>query len=212
MATVTRRIPVPGRALALCAALAAGCSGGPKGPPAPKIVPEEAARQALADYDANKDGALDAKELEASPALKGAVAAIDQNGDGRLTADEIAARLTRFQKAGMMTPLSCEVSLDGEPLAGARVTLVPEKFLGPEVQPAAGTTNAAGSAELTVEGLPPGMVHLGYFRVEVSRKGDGGRELIPPRYNAKTVLGCEVAPEGESRGAGGVLTLQLKSR
>src|SRR5262245_3451268 len=53
--------------LALCLT---GCSSGPPAVHAPALSPEEAGRQALAEYDANKDGFLDAKELEQCPALK----------------------------------------------------------------------------------------------------------------------------------------------
>src|SRR5262249_6800313 len=61
--------------------LAAGCSGGGSG--APQVSPREAARAALAEYDANQDGALDAQELERCPALRSARNRIDKNNDGR---------------------------------------------------------------------------------------------------------------------------------
>src|SRR5438876_481057 len=58
-----------------------GCSGGPSAVHAPTLSPEEAGRQALAEYDTNKDGFLDAKELERCPALKSSLKAIDKNRD-----------------------------------------------------------------------------------------------------------------------------------
>src|SRR5262245_9454796 len=55
-----------------------GCS--PPGTVAiPKISPESMSEQALAEYDANKDGALDAKELEKCPGLKSILKTIDTN-------------------------------------------------------------------------------------------------------------------------------------
>jgi hypothetical protein len=46
--------------------MAAGCSGGGNPGTAP-VSPRDAADRTLAEHDANKDGALDAKELEACP-------------------------------------------------------------------------------------------------------------------------------------------------
>src|SRR5262249_27904405 len=123
--------------------LAAGCTGG--GPAAPQVSPRDAANQALAEYDANKDGALDAKELEACPGLQSGLKRIDKDNDGRLTADEIADRLTLFQQQGMLADVAVEVTLDGRPLAGATVTLVPEKFMGPSVKPATSVTDEMGT-------------------------------------------------------------------
>src|SRR5438445_13166155 len=74
--------------------LCAGCSGRPSAVSAPSLSPEEAGRQALAEYDANRDGYLDAKELERCPALKDALKAVDKNGDKRISAEEIAERLS----------------------------------------------------------------------------------------------------------------------
>src|SRR5262245_8417021 len=67
--------------------LAAGCSGG-DGAGTVDVSPREAAKQCMADYDANKDGALDAKELESCPGLMSALKRVDKNDDGRLSVDE----------------------------------------------------------------------------------------------------------------------------
>src|SRR5262249_18714977 len=150
---------------------------------------------ALAEYDTNKDGALDAKELEACPALLSALKKIDKNNDGRLTADEIADRLTYFQQPGMQQDVSVEVTLDGQPLAGATVTLVPEKFMGPSTRPASAVTDEAGTGTFRIEGSGD-PVAPGYYRVQVS-KNVGGRETVPAKYNAQTVLGQEVVPAAE---------------
>ena len=193
--------------------LGAACSG--KGPKIPSPSPSDAAGQALAEYDANKDGALDAKELEQCPALKDArKRGMDKNNDGRLTADEIKDRLSIFQSEGMLGSLLVEVRFDGHPLGSATVTLTPERFLGPSFKPATGTTDASGSAILQVEGLEKGVVPYGYYRVEVSKKSAGGKELVPARYNTKTTLGHEVAPARalDRRGEDDTLRLALTSK
>src|SRR5438874_8305484 len=196
-------------AFACALLLVAGCSGGSA---VPAISPDEAAKQALAEYDTNKDGALDEKELGSCPALKSALKKIDKNKDGRLTADEIADRLKAFQQQGVMTSARVEVALDGAPLAGATITLVPEKFMGPSYKPASGLTDPAGWAPFNVEGSSDGLVPLGYYRIEISKKKANGQEMIPAKYNTKSVLGCEVAPESEERGGGGTIKLRLTSR
>ncbi len=101
-------------------------------------------------------------------------------------------------------PFSCRLTLDRAPLVGATVTLIPEKFLGPNLLPATGTSNEQGLAMLTIakEKLPnPNYsgVHVGLYRIEISKLA-GGAETIPAHYNVNTQLGQEVAQ--------GVLALQ----
>ena len=99
----------------------------------------------MAEYDTNGDGALDASELEKVPALKNSLKEIDKNGDGKISADEIKQRIEEWQASKVaIMPFNCKVTLDKAPLAGATVTLTPEKFLGPNVQPASGVTNDQG--------------------------------------------------------------------
>jgi hypothetical protein len=191
--------------------LASGCSGSDSLSP-PSISPSQAASQALASFDANKDGLLDAKELEKCPSLLGALKKIDKNNDGRLSADEIAERLQLFQRVGMLTSARVEVTLDGAPLAQAKVTLVPEPFMGATFKTASGVTDAAGNAPLEVEGAFKGLVPMGYYRVDISKKNAAGQEAIPARYNLQTILGQEVAPDGEERGGNGTIKLRLTSK
>jgi hypothetical protein len=191
--------------------LGAGCSG-PNNVSPPSLSPSEAASKALADYDANKDGVLDEKELEKCPALKSALKKIDKNNDGRLSADEIAERLQLFQRQGLLTSARVEVLVDGTTIGQATVTLVPEKFMGPAFKPASAVTDVGGTAPLQVEGFYKGLVPMGYYRVEVSKKNAAGQETIPARYNTQTVLGQEVAPEGEERGGGGTIQLRLTGK
>lgn len=172
----------------------AACSG--RRVPAPRLDPEEAGRLALADYDRNNDGRLDAAELERCPGLRGGLKTLDTDKDGRLNAQEIAARVTAYQNSriGLMG-VTCQVTLDGAPLVGASVELVPEKFLGAAVKPARGVSEKEGSVPLHVEGQDLPGVQCGVYRVVVSKKNAAGKELLPGRYNAKTTLGQEIGPD-----------------
>ena len=179
-------------------ALIAGCTSQPSRVVPPSISPQQAAQTAMAEYDTNGDGVLDSAELEKSPALKSALKDIDKDGDGKISSDEIAKRIEQWQasRIGLM-PFSCRVTLDGKPLAEATVTLVPEKFLGSNVQPATGVTGEQGMAMLSVAKdklADPKLsgVHVGLYRIEVSKQ-QGGSETIPARYNVNTQLGQEVA-------------------
>jgi hypothetical protein len=174
--------------------------------------PEGAARRALAEYDANKDGFLSYDELDQCPGLKAGRAWLDTNKDKRLSADEIATRVRSYldDKAGLLA-LVIQFSLDGKPLKDAEVTLVPESFLGSAVKPAQGKTNAGGACvQFHTEGAAFPGVHPGVFRIVVSKKDAGGKELVPAKYNTQTTLGVE-ARSGNPAVANG-LELNLSSR
>lgn len=191
--------------------LLTGCAASRAPAPLPQVDAADAVRQALAEYDQNKDGVLDARELQRCPALRGAIARIDRDSDGRLSTRELEDRLASF----LTGPISafafpCEVLLDGRPLAGATMTLVPEKFLGPAFKRASGTTDENGTVNLVLEGLQEDGVYPGYYRVEVSKKNAQGQETIPARFNTQTALGEEVAPD--ALGRGGQLVLRLSGK
>jgi hypothetical protein len=189
--------------------LAAGCADGRVAVPA--VSPDEAGRQALAEYDRNNDGFLDAQELEKCPALKSSLSILDRDRDGRLSGQEIADRVAGYQEAKVgLVSVSCPVLLDGQPLEGATVTLTPETFLGSGFKPASGVSDARGTVRLRTEGEEVPGVQCGFFRITVSKTDAGGRELIPARYNRQTTLGQEVAPD--TVGHSGPLLLRLSSR
>jgi hypothetical protein len=203
--TETRAHLLPWRCLLRAAAIAAvsmtACSRGPARVHPPKIDPATAAAAALAEYDRNGDGALSDEELVAAPALQTAKSRLDVDPqDGRITAAEIAERIESWQATRLaILPISCSVQLGGRPLRGATVTLEPESFLGDAVKPATGTTLRHGSAGLSVakpfRPAPTAMgVQCGFYKIRIS-KLQGDRETIPARYNAKTTLGVEVAPD-----------------
>jgi hypothetical protein len=191
--------------LACALLLPAGCKARRVAPP--PVSPEEAAKQALAEYDKNGDGAIDTAEAERCPALRNSFRAIDKNGDGKLSAQEIADRIASYQEGQVgLVLVACQVTLDGKPLAGATVTFVPEKFLGDGFKRASGVSDDRGLVQPQTEGADGPGVACGFYRIEVSRQA-GGQETLPARYNVKTVLGLEVAPDAQR----GVLPLRLSS-
>jgi hypothetical protein len=97
----------------------------------PSLDPKAATQKAMELYDTNKDGSLDAKELDQSPGLKSCLAAWDQDKDGRLSQSEIEAGLTAIAKTPVgLASATCRVFLDKKPLEGASVTFEPEPFVG----------------------------------------------------------------------------------
>jgi hypothetical protein len=161
----------------------------------PPLAPAEAGKQALAEYDKNGDGLLDAKELESCPALKKSLKALDTNGDGRLSAQEIADRVQSYVDARVaLTAVTCKVIYNGRPLEGATVVFEPEKFMGTGIKQASGVTDVNGAADLRVEGESLDGAHFGFYRVRISKRDAQGRETIPSQYNSATVLGREIAP------------------
>jgi len=160
----------------------------------PKIDSKRAGLAALAQFDSNKDGKIDADELEKCPGLKAALPLLDPDGHGYVTADAITKRIKQWQdsKIGKM-PIACIVMHHGKPLEGAEIRFVPEKFLGDIVPIALGETNQVGKANVSVPtgghpddklGVPPG-----FYCVEITKSGVN----IPAKYNSKTTLGVEVA-------------------
>jgi hypothetical protein len=179
-------------ALTSCGVLA-GCSGSPARV-APPAIPNDAPQTAVAKFDKNANQALDGAELDQVPSIKSAIRRYDRNQDNKVSAEEIAARIQswRDSKVGLMQ-VSVTVSLDGQPLAGAEVRMIPEEFLGGAVQSASALTDDAGRAGLRISDEPTGAgVQLGLYRIEISKKS-GAQEAIPKKYNQQTQLGCEIA-------------------
>ena len=158
----------------------------------------------MAWLDSNADGALDAAECEPCPAIREAFAKIDSDGDDRIARAELTARIDSWSASGTaLLAAPIRVLLDGRPLADAKVTLVPEAFLGDAIKPSSGVTDRTGVVRPSVakEHLPDARLsgaHFGFYKVTVS-KFSGGSDRIPAKYNAQTTLGLELSPNESSR-------------
>ncbi len=185
-------------AIAATAVGAIGCSRGPTAVAPPPIDAAKAAAALIAQYDKSGDGALQESEVAASPAVADAMkSGLDQDNDRALSREEVQTRFEKWVGGGVgASSLSCRVTLAGKPLAGAVVRLIPEAALEGMIQPATGTTNAAGTALLAMDAknLPADLQNLkavqqGLYRVEITHD----QVPVPAKYNTSTTLGVEVS-------------------
>jgi hypothetical protein len=162
---------------------------------APSLDPAGTSARAMAEYDQNKDGFLDAGELERCPGLKRCLADFDRDKDGRLSRDEIEQGLRDYEKSKIgLLEVRCKVTLDTEPLSGATITFEPETFMPSTIQKAVGTTNDRGVAQMQIDGADRPGCRLGIYRVRISKIGPDGADIVPARYSSRTPLGAEVGP------------------
>jgi len=191
--------------------MVAGCNPRPARIVAPKIDAPQAAAAAVAACDQDGDGQIALAEAARCPSLTAAFAKIDADRSGQLTAEEIAARIASWSASGIgITTQTFFVLLDGKPLAGGRVQLVPESFLADALFPAESGISDAGMCTPTIAGehLPEGVstgIYFGLYRVLVTHPD----RAIPGRYHEATELGMEVCPDYNFYNPD---KLQLKSR
>lgn len=186
---------------------AIGCGRVPSPVKAPRIDARQAAAEAMRLYDADRSGLLEGDELDKASGLKACMATLDTNEDSKVSADEIESRIRSWQASEVgIASIMCQIDLDGQPLPDAKIVLEPEPFLGTEVQAAEGTTNFEG---LVVPMIPaerrptpdtPDGVHLGFYKIRISKVVDG-RESIPDRYNTETTLGQQIANDDPAMAA-----------
>jgi hypothetical protein len=174
-------------AAAVCLVACLGCSG-LDSVPAPEISPQQAAQKAMELYDTNKDGKIADDELKAVPSLAANLKSIDTNGDSGLSEEEIAARLQSVIGNSSRTDMPIRVTMDGRPLAGASIRLVPDEFLAGAIREATGTTDENGVVQTTTVGESLGT-EVGLYRVIVTKDG----QTIPDRYNTNSEIGVEVS-------------------
>lgn len=175
-------------------AASVGCGSGSK----VSVSPSSAAAKALEQYDANKDGAIDAEELKNCPPLAASLRNYDRNADGKIAVDEITFRLERlFADANSLAGVDLTVTLDGSPLSGATVKLRPAAFLGGELDVAEGVTDETGMVRPTI---PPEHIPAEFNQAPVVQKIPYVVEVthpakqIPAKYNTASELGFEVDP------------------
>jgi hypothetical protein len=204
-----RRFYAVGFLLTFCVS----CKHGPESIPMTELVPVDAARDAISQYDKNGDGLLESAEL--SPSLLATKMQIDSNGDNRLTADEIAARLTSWmEKKQAVREIKCKILWKGEPLAGADIAFIPEEFLGPKFRRAGGKTSDDGVVEILhahPDRPDPSIregVRMGLYRIEISKK-ELYKETLPEQFNTRSHLGQEIAVDAAGIDDD-VITLQLQ--
>ena len=146
-------------------------------------------------YDTDKDGKISGEELDRAPGLKASLTLLGTDKERGVTADQIAARIGKWSDSHVgRAVVSCIVMHNGQPLSGATVKFIPERFLADDLpETASGTTRQTGLAMIsmpagpgsdTPPGVPPGM-----YRVEITKDD----EDIPAKYNAATVLGKEIS-------------------
>ena len=175
-----------------------GCSRTPPRPEGPSLDPARIAQGAMAQYDANSDGKLDAEELKQSPPLTEAMETMDADNDGTLTAAEIENRIKAWLDSRVVViTQTTQVTLDGNPLEGATVTYEPEEFFGPAYLPTSAVTDEIGCADVQGHNTRYPGLYLGLYRVRISKEVNG-RETLPARYNTDTQLAKEVAPGAPS--------------
>ena len=195
--------------LAVCAAFSTttGCNRGPSRLAAPDWDPSGLAERIMADFDKNGDAQLDEQELAAAPGLAAGVSVLDADKNGVLTAAEIESQfeLNRQQRVGLKTP-TFRVTYNNRPVAGAEVKFVPEPFLEGVIEPAVGTTDAAGMVTPQTEGQNLLGMRLGYYRVQVISP----KVKIPEKYaGAETTLGADVSLVQNGYGAPSATQLKL---
>lgn len=172
-----------------------GCSGKPSAVTVPEVDPATAAAEAMKTYDADGNGALSTEELAKCPGMLMKLSAYDIDKNGFVEQAEIAQRLGElFKHNPGATQLNCAVLYRGRPLPDAEVAFEPEQYLGGEIQPARGVTDAAGVAAIGIspEFLPEHLhrlkaLHYGTFKVRVTHP----TIALPARFNATTELGYE---------------------
>jgi hypothetical protein len=174
----------------------AGCSAG-SSVQTLDVDPQAASEYAMEHYDANGDGALEASELSRFPPLAAVRLTFDTDGDDRLSSNEIADGVAQLFASPRITEMTCTVTLDGRPLAGAKVRLRPAEMLGDTLPVAEGVTDQRGNVRPTIDSelLPEEfkqrpLVYAGLYRVEITHP----RTQLASRYNTMSELGCYVDP------------------
>jgi hypothetical protein len=174
-----------------------GCSSGPSKVSIPDVDATAAASGAIDLADNDGDGQISKIEAIAAPSLHSEFDKYDANKDGKIDAGEIETRIAAWTaKGAKVVPISFYVKLDGQPLTDATVVLEPEPFMGGVLAPAESMTSGGGacgptvSRDLLSKEIPVG-VFSGLYRMKVTHPN----KTIPAKYNVTTGIGMEIAPD-----------------
>jgi len=195
-------------AMSLSVIIGAGCDMGPKRIKPPSVNSAAAARAAIDQYDTDKNGQIAGEELDKCPALKslwselaarsrGGGEQLPRSGASKNAADKpegITAEMLQSvigdwlqMRIGRVT-YTCQLTRNGRPLGGAAIRFVPEKFMGAGYPVAEGVTDLSGCGQMSIPGVTPEGIAVGFYRVEITKDG----ENIPAKYNTESTLGVAV--------------------
>lgn len=168
-----------------------GCGSRPPRAAAPDWSPSDMAQAAITQLDASGDSVIDRKEVAASPGLLDAFETLDADGSDSLSAAEIEERFKLYDKLKTaFVKTTIQVKLNGRPLNGVLVKLIPEDFQGDALSPAVGTTNQVGQVSPRTEGKSFPAMQPGFYRVELYED-----EAASKPIEVKTPLGLESSPQ-----------------
>lgn len=174
-----------------------GCNSGPTKISIPIVDASAAASGAIKLADKDGDGAISKAEAVATPSLNMEFDKYDANKDGKIDAGEIESRIASWTvKRAKVVPISFYVKLDGRALEGAQVVMEPEPFMGGVLATAESQVSGSGACgptvlpELLSKEIPVGMF-CGLYRLKITHPD----KQIPAKYNEQTELGMEVAPD-----------------
>jgi hypothetical protein len=174
----------------------------------PKYDSDAIVQAAMSEFDKNKDSLLDGSELNACPALQSSLQAIDTDRDRKLSQNELRARFEKYAASTTgSVGVTCIIQYDGQPLADATVTFLPEPCMGSVLKTATAKTDARGTCgEFQIEGKMFRGLAPGLYRIQITKDG----VAIPPKYNVQTILGREVVDD--PRAGQSSIELHLTSR
>lgn len=108
----------------------------------------------------------------------------ESNSDARKSKSPAGKSAANNQKPASpkLVPVEGRIRLDGKPLAGATV-----KFTTENGDVSTGTTDDDGNYTLAYSDGRPGAV-VGKHVVRISKNSPDGNEIVPARYNTKSLL------------------------
>lgn len=185
--------PIPPSTLLTILVVAVGCGPArPKRIEPPPLDPDAVVAALMARADADGDGVVKRGEFGRVGALAKAAQDFDEDHDGAISAAELRQWLEQVRASRIaITSFAGEVRHLKRPLANATVKLVPEDFMGPGMQAAAGVTDESGRFSATIPDAKYPGVNCGFYRVEITGQGNDGKPL-PETFNTRSTLGVAV--------------------